>query len=105
MLRWLRSGWKEALILIELETVVRWHRAGFKLYWTWLSRHQVYSGRKCISVQLRELIFRKVAENPAWGRQRIHCELAMLGLDVFEQTPCADTEKRRGVQNRQSEGP
>src|ERR1017187_4307348 len=42
-------GWKQALILVQPETVVRWHRAGFKLYWTWLSRHRVQAGRKCIS--------------------------------------------------------
>jgi hypothetical protein len=39
MLRRLWSGWKQALILVQPETVVRWHRAGFKVYWTWLSRH------------------------------------------------------------------
>ena len=40
------------MILVQPETVVRWHRAGFKLYWTWLSRHPIRPGRKCVSVEL-----------------------------------------------------
>jgi hypothetical protein len=55
------------LILIQPETVVRWHRTGFKLYWTWLSRHQTRVGRKYVSIELRELLFRMVTENPSWG--------------------------------------
>jgi putative transposase len=80
------SGWKQALILVQPETVVRWHRAGFKAYWTKLSRHRVRLGRKCVSVELRELIFRMIAENPNWGSPRIHGELTMLGFDVSERT-------------------
>jgi transposase InsO family protein len=86
MLLRLWSGWKQALILVQPETVVRWHRAGFKVYWTWLSRHRVRAGRKCISVELRELIFRMVAENSTWGAPRIHGELKMLGIDISERT-------------------
>jgi hypothetical protein len=40
ILRWFWPGWKQALILVQPETVVRWHRAGFKMYWAWLSRHR-----------------------------------------------------------------
>jgi putative transposase len=79
-------NWKQALILVQPETVVRWHRAGFKLYWTWLSHHRVRVGRKCASKELRELIFRMVAENRTWGAPRIHGELRMLGFDVSERT-------------------
>jgi hypothetical protein len=75
MLRRLWPGWKQALILIQPETVVRWHRAGFRLYWTWISRRRAHVGRKCISRELRELIFRMVAENPTWGAPRIHGEM------------------------------
>ena len=74
------------MILIQPETVVRWHRAGFKLYWTWLSRHRAQVGRKCISKEIRELIFRMVAENSNWGAPRIHGELKMLGFDISERT-------------------
>jgi len=80
------SDWKQALVLVTPETVVRWHRAGFRLYWAWLSRHQICSGRKRISNELRELIFRMVADNPTWGAPRIHGELQMLGIDLSERT-------------------
>ncbi len=86
MLRRFWTGWERALALVQPETVIRWHRAGFKLYWTWLSRHRTRRGRKCVSRELRELIFRMVAENPAWGAPRIHGELKMLGFDISERT-------------------
>jgi hypothetical protein len=72
------SRWRHALILVQPDPVVRWHRAGFKLYWTWLSRHRERPGRKCVSVALRELIFRMVAENPTWGEPRIHGALRWM---------------------------
>jgi transposase InsO family protein len=86
ILRRLWPGWKRALILVQPETVVRWHRAGFRLYWTWLSRHRSRVGRKCVTRELRELIFSMVAENPTWGAPRIHGELKMLGFDISERT-------------------
>jgi putative transposase len=86
VLRRLWHGWRRALILVQPETVVRWHRAGFELYWTWLSRHRKHVGRKCVSRELRELIFRMVAENQTWGAPRIHGELKMLGFDVSERS-------------------
>ena len=86
MLRRVWPGWKRALILVQPETVVRWHRAGFKLYWAWISRRRAQAGRKCVSRELRELIFRMVAENPTWGAPRIHGELKMLGFDISERT-------------------
>jgi putative transposase len=86
MLRRLWPGWRQALMLVRPETVVRWHRAGFKLYWQWLSRHQSSAGRGCVSKELRQLIFRMVAENPTWGAPRIHGELKMLGCDISERT-------------------
>lgn len=80
------SGWKQALIVVSPETVVRWHRAGFKLYWRAISRFHRTIGRKRVSKEVRDLIFRMVAENPTWGAPRIHGELLMLGFDVSERT-------------------
>jgi len=69
-------------MLVRPETVVRWHRAGFRRYWKWLSRHQSAAGRRSVGKELRQLIFRMVAENSTWGAPRIHGELKMLGLDI-----------------------
>ena len=81
---WSRS--REALIIVTPQTVVRWHRAGFKMYWSWISRHRILLGRKRLSKDLRDLIFRMVTENPTWGAPRIHGELVKLGFDVSERT-------------------
>ena len=78
--------WKQALVIATPETVVRWHRAGFRLYWNWISRHRKALGRKRISKPLRDLIFRMVADNPTWGAPRIHGELLKLGFDISERT-------------------
>jgi putative transposase len=86
LLRRFWPEWKQVLIFVQPETVVRWHRAGFKVYWEWLSRHRTRAGRKCVSIELRELTFRMVAENPTWGAPRIHGELRMLGFDISERT-------------------
>src|ERR1700685_580926 len=59
--------WRQTLVLVQAETVVRWHRAGFELYWKWLSRKHAVVGRKPTSKALREHIFRMVAENRTWG--------------------------------------
>jgi len=80
------SDWKQALIIVNPETVVRWHRSGFALYWRALSRARRVFGRKRISKEIRDLIFRMVAENPTWGAPRIHGELLMLGFEVSERT-------------------
>src|SRR6266478_5576807 len=87
VVRRLWSQWKEALFLVQPETAVRWHRAGFKLYWAMLCgvRKRVGGGRR-ISKQIRDLIFQMVAENPSGGAPRIHGELLMLGFEVSETT-------------------
>jgi transposase InsO family protein len=80
------SGWKQALLVVSPETVVRWHRSGFALYWRAISKARGVVGRKRISKEVRDLIFRIVMENPTWGAPRIHGELLMLGFDVSERT-------------------
>jgi len=86
VLRGLWSGWKEPLILVAPRTVVGWHRAGFRLYWKWLSRAGRRGGRKRVSKEIRTLIFRMVAENPTWGAPRINGELLKLGFHLAETT-------------------
>lgn len=81
---WFR--WREALVIVTPETVVGWHRAGFRLYWRWRSRHQKVAGRRPLRKELRDLILRMVAENPTWGAPRIHGELLKLGFDISERT-------------------
>jgi transposase InsO family protein len=80
------SGWKQSLIVVSPETVVRWHRAGFRLYWRLISRARTQVGRRQTSKEIRELIFKLVAENPTWGAPRIHGELLMLGFALSERT-------------------
>ena len=80
------SGWKRALIVVTPETVVRWHLAGFRLYWKLISKVRRPIGRRQTPKQVRQFIFRMVAENPTWGAPRIHGELLMLGFDISERT-------------------
>ena len=80
------SGWTKPLILVTPRTVVNWHRAGFRLYWTWVSRVSQVGGRKRVSKEVRALIFRMVSENPTWGAPRIHGELLKLGFDLSERS-------------------
>jgi putative transposase len=86
ILRRLWPGWKCVLVLVRPETVIRLQREGFGLYWTGLSRHRVRAGRKCVSKELRKLIFRMAVENRTWGAPRIHGELKMPGFDLSERT-------------------
>jgi putative transposase len=76
------SGWKQALVVVSPDTVVRWHRSGFALYWRLISRRRWIGGRRRISKEARDLIFRMVTENPTWGAPRIHGELLMLDRRV-----------------------
>ena len=86
MLRKLWAGWQKPLLLVTPRTVLDWHRAGFRLYWKWLSRARHRGGRKPVSKEIRALIFGMAAENPTWGAPRIHGELLKLGFDVSEPT-------------------
>jgi putative transposase len=82
-LRRVYSRWADTLIIVKPETVVSWHRAGFRLFWRWRSRQP---GRPKVSGEIRELIRRMKAENPGWGAPRIHGELLQLGFNVSEPT-------------------
>jgi hypothetical protein len=81
--RWFPSV-LEAMLIIRPQTLVRWHRAGFRGYWRWKSRSQ--GGRPPISTELRALIRQMSLENPLWGAPRIHGELLKLGFAVSQST-------------------
>src|SRR5476649_177588 len=67
------------LMIIRPETLVRWHRAGFRYYWRWKSGSR--GGRPLIEAGLRALLRRMSVENPLWGAPRIHGELRNLGFE------------------------
>jgi len=70
--------------VVKPETILRWHRAGFKAFWRWKSRHR--PGRPKIDCELRDLIRQMSKDNPLWGAPRIHGELLKLGFEVAEST-------------------
>jgi len=76
--RWF-SEWSDSLIVVKPDTVIRWHRKGWKAYWRWRSSRSKRSGRNRIGPELRALIRRMARENPLWGQRRIQAELARLG--------------------------
>jgi len=77
--------WSEVLVIVKPETVTRWHREGFRLYWRLRSRrHQ--SGRPELTLEVRELIQGMAAENPTWGAPRIQGELLKLSFAISERT-------------------
>jgi len=78
------AGWKSALLIVKPETVIAWHRRGFRLYWAWKSRHT--TGRPSVSREVRDLIRRMSMANPRWGAPRIHGELLKLGIEVSQAT-------------------
>ncbi len=77
--------WRSALAIVKPETVVAWHRAGFRLFWTWKVRRG-QPGRPVISRAVRDLIRKMCRQNPGWGAPRIHGELLKLGIDIGESS-------------------
>jgi putative transposase len=78
------TSWRHSLLVVRPQTVVGWHRQGFRCYWAWKSRRR--SGRPAISADLRHLIRRMSSANPLWGAPRIHGELLKLGITVSQAT-------------------
>lgn len=83
--RWL-PRWQEGLLIVAPETVLRWHRKGWKAHWRWRSRPPRRSGRKPLSSEVRALIRRMADENVLWGQKRIQAELTRLGFEVSART-------------------
>ena len=88
------SDWRSPLVIVQPETVLRWHRQGFRLYWRWKSRPR-RPGRPRISQEIQELIRKMADANPTWGAPRIHGELLTLGIRVSESTVSKYLPRRR----------
>ena len=91
--RWFPSIQK-VLTIVQPETLVRWHRGGFRCYWRWKSRRR--GGRSQIKSELRALIRQMSLENQLWGAPRIHGELLKLGFEVAQSSVAKYMVKRRG---------
>src|SRR5215469_6266177 len=79
------SGWRSALAIVKPETVIAWHRGGFRRFWTWKVRRG-RAGRPVVAREVRHLIRRMCRENPSWGAPRIHGELLKLGINIAESS-------------------
>jgi transposase InsO family protein len=84
---------RNALTIVRPETVVRWHRAGFRSYWRWKSRRR--AGRPTLPVDIRQLIREMSIANPLWGAPRIHGELLKLGIEVGQTSVAKYMPRRR----------
>jgi hypothetical protein len=85
---------REALAIVRPDTVVRWHRAGFRCYWRWKSRPR--PGRAAVPAEIRQLIWQMSVANPLWGAPRIHGELLKLGIDIGQTSVAKYMARRRG---------
>jgi transposase InsO family protein len=83
----------DALAIVRPDTVIRWHRAGFRSYWRWKSRRRC--GRSTVSLEIRRLIREMSLANPLWGAPRIHGELLKLGVDVGQTSVAKYMARRR----------
>ena len=77
--------WRKSLMVVQPDTVIRWHKRGFRLYWRWKSRPR-WPGRRKVSKEIRDLIRTMSRANPLWGAPRIHGELLKLGIEVSQAT-------------------
>lgn len=89
------DGWRSALAIVQPETVVRWHRRGFKLFGRLKSRKR-WPGRPPVSPEIRTLIRQMAEANPLWGAPHIHGELLRLGAEISERTVSKLVPRRTG---------
>jgi|SRR6478752_3220582 len=82
-----------ALVIVKPDTVIRWHRAGFRSYWRWESRRRC--GRPTVSLDIRRLIREMSLANPLWGAPRIHGELLKLGIEIGQTSVAKYMARRR----------
>src|SRR3569623_1175341 len=88
----------DALAIVRPDTVIRWHRAGFRSYWRWKSRHRC--GRPAVPLEIRRLIREMSLANPLWGAPRIHGELLKLGIEIGQTSVAKYMARRRALRRR-----
>ena len=88
------NGWRQALVIVSPDTVLRWQHRRFRDYWTQLSGRST-GGRPPLNADIAALIRKMAAANPLWGAPRIHGELLKLGIDIAERTVSRLMPKRR----------
>ena len=88
------AGWRQPLVIVTCDTVLRWQRRRFREYWSNLSGRST-GGRPAVHAEIKTLITRMATANPLWGAPRIHGELLKLGIDVAERTVSRLMPKRR----------
>src|SRR6202049_390615 len=89
----LRPGVRDALAIVKPETVVKWHHAGFRLYWRWKSKAR--GGRPTVPLEIRRLIREMSIANPLWGAPRIHGELLKIGIEIGQTSVAKYMVKRQ----------
>jgi putative transposase len=87
------TGWRTAVVIVKPETVIAWHRRGFRLWWAWKSRRRI--GRPTVAADVRTLIRTMAEANPRWGAPRIHGELLKLGIEICQSTVAKYVVRRR----------
>jgi putative transposase len=87
------TGWRTTLVIVEPDTVIAWHRRGFRRWWAWKSRRRM--GRPTVPADVRTLIRTMAQANPRWGAPQIHGELLKLGIDVCQATVANYMGRRR----------
>jgi len=88
------SNWRSVLVIVKPDTVLSWHRKGFRLLWTWKIRRGD-SGRPRVPKEVRDLIRTMSRENPLWGTPRIHGELLKLAIEIGETSVSKYMPRRR----------
>jgi putative transposase len=88
------SGWRDALLIVKPDTVVRWHKRAFRFYWRRKSERGK-RGRPPLDLEIRAIVLKIAEANPLWGAPTIHGELLKLGIDISERTVSKLIHRRR----------
>ena len=95
------NDWRSALLIVKPETVIAWHRKGFRFYWRWKTRR--CEGRPSVPPEIRNLIRQMSLANPRWGSPRIHGELLKIGIEVSQATVAKYMVRQRSHPPRRGE--